>query len=401
MEAYIVDWLNLGARWVHLITGIAWIGASFYFVWLDDHQLPPKDPKDTERGIGGEVWSVHGGGFYQAQKFKVAPPTLPEPLHWFKWEAYWTWMSGMFLFALIYWYGAEIYLIDPSVANLSKPVAILVSIVILAGGWLFYDWLCKSALGKDDKKLGSVLFLFVVVMAFVLCHLFSGRGAYIHFGAMLGTIMVANVFFVIMPGQRALVAACREGRVPDPAPGLKAKQRSVHNTYFTLPVLFVMISNHYAGTYGHEYNWLILIVISLAGALIRVWFVQRHFGKASPVPVASAAVLLLAVVIAAAPPALGPAAPGTASAAELFAEVETIVKQRCTSCHAVSPTQPGFTAAPKGVVLESAEDMVTQALQIHQQTVVSKAMPIGNLTQMTDAERATLDQWFQAGAKQE
>jgi uncharacterized membrane protein len=310
-------------------------------------------------------------------------------------------MSGMFLFALIYWYGAEIYLIDPAVADLSKPVAILVSVLFLAGGWLFYDWLCKSPLGKDDKKLGGVLFLFVVVMAFVLCHLFSGRGAYIHFGAMLGTIMVANVFFVIMPGQRALVEACREGRVPDPAPGLNAKQRSVHNTYFTLPVLFVMISNHYAGTYGHEYNWLILIVISLAGALIRVWFVQRHFGKASLVPVASAAVLLLAVVIAAAPPTVVPAAPGTASAAELFAEVETIVKQRCASCHAAVPTQPGFTAAPKGFVLESAEDIVTQALQIHQQTVVSKAMPIGNLTQITDEERATLDQWFQAGAKQE
>ena len=401
MEAYIVDWLNLGARWVHLITGIAWIGASFYFVWLDNHLLPPRDAKDTERGIRGEVWSVHGGGFYHAEKFKVAPPSLPEPLHWFKWEAYWTWMSGMFLFALIYWYGAEIYLIDPSVAGLSKPVAIGLSVATLVGGWLVYDFLCKSPLGKDDKKLGAVVFLFTVVMAFVLCQLFSGRGAYIHFGAMLGTIMAANVFFVIMPGQRALVEACREGRDPDPAPGLMAKQRSVHNTYFTLPVLFVMISNHYAATYGNEYNWLVLIAIALSGALVRVWFVQRHFGKASLVPVGVAAALLLIVAIAIAPQQVELASVGSRSSAEVYAEVEDIVKERCATCHASAPTQPGFTAPPKGVVFESAHDIVNQAIVIHQQTVVSKAMPIGNLTQMTDAERAVVDQWFQAGAASE
>ncbi len=402
MEAYIADWLNLFGRWIHLITGIAWIGASFYFVWLDNHLLPPRESRDTERGIGGEVWAVHGGGFYHAEKFKVTPLFLPEPLHWFKWEAYSTWISGIFLLALIYWYGAEVYLIDPNVLALSKPVAILLGIATIAGGWLVYDWLCKSPLGQDDKKLGGVIFLFTALTAIVLCQVFSGRGAYIHYGAMLGTIMVANVFFVIMPGQRELVAACQEGRAPDPTPGLRAKQRSVHNTYFTLPVLFAMISNHYAGTYGSEYNWLILIMLSLAGALIRVWFVQRHFGKATPMPLASAAVLLLAVVIAQAP-SQGPATAEAASAspAEVFAQVQGIVNERCASCHAASPTQPGFVAPPKGVVFDHPADVLNQAQQIHQQTVVSKAMPIGNLTQMTDAERALLDRWFQAGAKAE
>ena len=397
MEAYIIDWLSLAGRWLHLITGIAWIGASFYFVWLDDHLLSPRDPKDAERGIGGEVWSVHGGGFYQAQKFKVAPSFLPEPLHWFKWEAYWTWLSGIFLLALIYWYGAEIYLIDPSVADLSKPIAIAIGIGTIVLGWLVYDLLCKSKLGQNDALLGVVVFLFTVLAAYGLCQVFSGRGAYIHYGAMLGTIMVANVFFVIMPGQRELVDATKEGRNPDPEPGLKAKQRSVHNTYFTLPVLFVMISNHYAMTYGHEYNWLILIVISLIGALIRVYFVARHTGLASPLPLAAAAVLTLGVAAAIAPKA----STGTATGAVSFAEVQQIIADRCTVCHSANPSQPGFTAPPKGIVFDTPQDITGQAVTIHQQTIVSKAMPIGNLTQMSDAERALLDQWFQAGANAE
>ncbi|MEZ5479736.1 MAG: urate hydroxylase PuuD [Thiolinea sp.] len=400
MEAYIVDWLNMLGRWVHMITGIAWIGASFYFVWLDNHLQPPQAPADAEKGVGGEVWSVHGGGFYHAQKYKVAPPALPDTLHWFKWEAYTTWLSGMFLLILIYWHGAEIYLIDPGVAELSKFVAILLGAATLLLGWLVYDFLCKSPLGKDDRKLGAALFVFVVGVAWVLTQLFSGRGAFIHFGAMLGTIMVANVFFVIMPGQRAMVAAAAAGRAPDPEPGLKAKQRSVHNTYFTLPVLFVMISNHYASTYGSSWNWLVLVAISLAGALIRVYFVQRHFGQPAKTPLIVAGVLLLAVFIGLKPASIPASATAETSNADLFAAVTQVVNQRCVSCHAAQPTQPGFSAPPKGVVLESARDLVTQAAQIHQQTVVSKVMPIGNLTGMTDEERALIDQWFRAGAKQ-
>ncbi len=396
MEAYIVDWLSLLGRWVHMITGIAWIGASFYFVWLDNHLLPPVNQADVDKGVGGEVWSVHGGGFYHAQKYKVAPPMLPEVLHWFKWEAYTTWLSGMFLLALIYWYGAAIYLIDPAVAELSVPLAIAISIATLVGGWLVYDRLCKSPLGRNDAALGVVVFLFTVVIAYALSQLFSGRGAYIHFGAMLGTIMVANVFFVIMPGQRAMVAATRGGQTPDPEPGLQAKQRSVHNTYFTLPVLFVMISNHYAMTYGSAWNWLILLLISLAGALIRVWFVARHAGKASPLPLLGAGAILLGLVIALAPRPLP--APEAGASAPVFGQIREIIVQRCNGCHTAAPTQPGFSAAPKGIVFADDRDIIAQAIQIHQQTVVSKAMPIGNLTAMTDAERTAIDQWFMAGA---
>ncbi|MGI9304538.1 MAG: urate hydroxylase PuuD [Gammaproteobacteria bacterium] len=400
MEAYVVDWLSLLGRWVHFITGIAWIGASFYFVWLDNHLLPVKDSQDADKGVGGEVWSVHGGGFYHAQKYRVAPTVLPETLHWFKWEAYATWLSGIFLLALVYWYGAEVYLIDSTVADLSKPLAIGISVVTLVAGWTIYDLLCKSALGNHETALGLVIFVLAVFAAWGLCQLFSGRGAFIHYGAMLGTIMVANVFFVIIPGQRELVNATREGRTPDPGHGLRGKQRSVHNTYFTLPVLFVMISNHYAMTYGHAFNWLILVAISLAGALIRVYFVARHKGSASPVPIGAAALLLLAVSLAIAPK-LTDTAPARAGTAKIFAQVQTIVEARCAGCHAVTPTQPGFTAPPNGVVFDTSAQIVAQAVQIHQQTVVTQAMPIANLTRITDDERALLDQWFKGGARAE
>jgi len=402
MEGYILEWLNLLGRWVHLITGIAWIGASFYFVWLDNSLETPKQASDVERGVGGEVWSVHGGGFYHAQKYTVAPPQLPDTLHWFKWEAYTTWITGMFLIALMYWYQAEIYLIDPGVMALSKPVAVVVGILTLAVGWIVYDQLCKSSLGNKEGKLSAVMLVFVSISAWGLCQIFSGRGAYLHFGAMLGTIMVANVFFVIMPGQRDLVAAKTEGRAPDPSHGIRAKQRSVHNTYFTLPVLFVMISNHYAMTWGHQYNWLILIALSIAGALIRVYFVQRHHGKQTLVPLIISAILIMGVAAAIVPKPSAPAAvDASVSTADVFAQVHTAMEVRCAGCHAKVPTQPGFSTAPKGVILESSEDIVRQAQTIHQQVVVTKAMPIGNLTQMTDEERALIDQWFQSGAKAE
>ncbi|MCI0516881.1 MAG: urate hydroxylase PuuD, partial [Woeseiaceae bacterium] len=246
MEAYFLDWLNLLGRWIHLITGIAWIGSSFYFIWLDDHLEAPASAADSAKGVGGELWSVHGGGFYHAQKYRVAPAELPPTLHWFKWEAYWTWISGMFLLVLIYWYGADIYLIDRSVADLSTPVAVGIAALVIAGSWFVYDLLCRSPLGRHEGALAAILFLLCGLLAFGLCELFSGRGAYIHFGTVLGTIMVANVFFIIIPGQRQMVAAAARGESPDPAPGVRAKQRSVHNTYFTLPVLFTMTSNHFA-----------------------------------------------------------------------------------------------------------------------------------------------------------
>ncbi len=391
MEAYLVDWLNLLGRWLHFITGIAWIGSSFYFVWLDNHLEAPQDDADIEKGVGGEIWSVHGGGFYHAQKYRVAPPLLPSTLHWFKWEAYTTWISGMFLLALVYWYGAEVYLIDQSVAQLTPGVAVGIAVLLLAGGWFVYDLLCKSALGRNEKTLGALLFFLTALLAWGLCQIYSGRGAYIHFGAVLGTIMVANVFFVIIPGQRRMVDAAKRGESPDPADGIRAKQRSVHNTYFTLPVLFVMTSNHYAMTYSHEYNWLILIAISLAGALVRVYFVARHKGSASIMPVILALLILMAVAAAIVPRSY------TANAATgpvTLDMIRPVVQSRCTTCHSDNPTHIAFPAAPAGVVLDTDVQIIAEAARIHQQTVLLRAMPIGNLTAMTDAERGLIDAWY-------
>ena len=391
MEAYLVDWLNLLARWVHFITGVAWIGASFYFIWLDNHLETPRSAEDVDKGVGGEVWSVHGGGFYHAQKYKVAPQVIPETLHWFKWEAYSTWLSGMFLLVLVYWYGAQVYLIDPSVAELTPLAAVGLAAASIAGGWIVYDLLCKTKLGENERLFAAVLFGLVAVLAWGLCQFFSGRGAYIHFGAVLGTIMVANVFFVIIPGQRRMVDAAKRGEVPDPRDGIRAKQRSVHNTYFTLPVLFVMTSNHYAMTYSHEYNWAILIAISLAGALIRIYFVARHSGKASLIPLIIAGVLLAGVAALIAPRAS--AASGEAVA---FDDVRAVVAHRCMTCHSAVPTHPAFPAAPGGVILDTDAQIVAEAQRIHQQTVITRVMPIGNLTNISEEERDIIDRWYQA-----
>lgn len=390
MEAYIVEWLQLLVRWAHFITGIAWIGSSFYFIWLDNHLEAPRQASDDEKGVGGELWSVHGGGFYHAQKYRVAPSVLPETLHWFKWEAYTTWLTGMFLLILVYWYSAQVYLIDPTIAELSPLYAVGIAIAFIVGGWIAYDLLCKTKLGDNAKSFAVVLFILVAALAWGLCQLFSGRGAYIHFGVVLGTVMVANVFFVIIPGQKRMVAAAQQGEAPDPQDGIRAKQRSVHNTYFTLPVLFVMTSNHYAMTYSHEYNWAILIAISLAGALIRIYFVARHKGRASPVPIIIA-VLLLAAVAA----SITPRANASSGVPAAFDDVRTIVHHRCTTCHSAQPTHPAFPAAPGGVVLDTDVQIVAEAQRIHQQTVVTRVMPIGNLTGISEAERELIDRWYQ------
>ena len=390
MEVYIVEWLNVLARWLHFITGIAWIGSSFYFIWLDNHLEAPKLSADSDKGVGGELWSVHGGGFYHAQKYRVAPAELPANLHWFKWEAYTTWLSGMFLLLLVYWYGAEVYLIDPSVADLSVPAAVGIAAAFIVGGWIIYDLLCRSPLAANATVFAVLLLLLTSLLAYSLCQLFGGRAAYIHFGAVLGTIMVANVFFVIIPGQRRMVEAAARGEQPDPQHGLRGKQRSVHNTYFTLPVLFVMTSNHYAMTYGHEYNWLILIGISLAGALIRVFFVARHGGRASPWPLVIA-VLLLAGIAAAIVPRSG----GERAAGITLDDVRPVIEHRCVSCHASQPTHAAFPAPPAGVIFENDQQIVQDAERIYQQTVVTRAMPIGNLTGISEEERQLIDAWYQ------
>ncbi len=391
MEAYLFEWLNLVVRWAHFVTGIAWIGSSLYFIWLDNHLESPRNAGDAAKGVGGEVWSVHGGGFYHAQKYKGAPNELPPRLHWFKWEAYSTWLTGMFLLGLVYFLGAEIYLVDRSVAELSTASAIGIALAILAASWVVYDLVCRSPLANNALIMATVLLALIAVLAWGLCNLFSGRAAYILFGAALGTIMVANVFFVIIPGQKLMVDAAERGEDADPAPGEKAKLRSVHNTYFTLPVLFVMTSNHYAMTYSHEYNWLILVAISLAGALVRTWFVARHSGKASPWTVLVAIAIGAALIVWMAPRTdSGDSDPDSVS----FGQVQNVINARCTSCHSAAPVHPAFPSPPLGIVLDTEEEIVAEAARIHQQTVVTRVMPIGNLTAMTDEERDIIDRWF-------
>lgn len=389
MEAYAVEWLNLLLRWLHMITGIAWIGASFYFVWLDNHLKPPKREIDIERDVSGELWAVHGGGFYRAEKFRARPPAMPEHLHWFKWEAYWTWISGFALLVIVYYASADLYLIDRNVADLSRSSAIAIGIGSITGGWIVYDLLCKSPLARNDTALSALLFVGVCIAAWGLTQVFGGRGAYMHFGAMLGTIMVANVAMIIIPAHKEMVRAAEQGRDPDPRFALAGKQRSVHNTYFTLPVLFVMMSNHYAFTYGHRYNWALLIALSLAGALIRVWFVDRHQGRQSPLTLIAAAALLALVIWAGMPETLKT----SAGPAPDFARVREVLTQRCSGCHAARPTQAGIAAPPKGIVFESEAQIRSQAALIAQQSVITRVMPPGNLTQMTDEERALIARW--------
>ncbi len=394
MEAYVVDWLNLGVRWLHLIAGIAWIGASFYFVWLDNHLVPPRDPNDKLRGVSGEVWAVHGGGFYRAQKYLLGPKSEPlaDRLHWFKWEAYTTWLSGMGMLAIVYWWGANTYLIDRSVLDLSVPAAVAISAGSLIAGWLVYDALCRAV--KSELALAVCLFLLTVAAAWGYAQVFGPRAAYIHVGAMIGTIMVWNVFFHIIPGQRRMVEAIRAGREPELRDGLIGKQRSVHNTYFTLPVLFTMMSIHYPMTYGHRHAWAVLAVIMLAGALIRQYFVLRHSGKNAVALPAAAAALLVAVAIAIAP---APRAT-TAAAPVTFARVQPIIQARCAVCHSAKPTFVGFQQPPGGLELDTPQQIKAAAPRIHQQTIATPAMPIGNLTKMTDEERRLLGAWLASGA---
>jgi uncharacterized membrane protein len=379
LDAYLLEWLNLLLRWAHVIVGIAWIGASFYFIWLDNHLEARKENEQDPR-IAGELWAIHCGGFYRVEKYRLGPAALPKTLHWFKWEAYWTWITGFALLVALYYANAELYLIDATVMPLSKPAAIGIGVATLIAGLVVYEGLCRSPLGRNDRALSLVLFSILVFTAWGLTQLFSARGAFIHYGAILGSIMVANVAHVIIPGQRRMVKAVSEGREPDPHDGWMGKQRSVHNTYFTLPVVFTMISSHYPMTW----HWLVLVAMTLAGALIRVWFVMRHKGGA-PAWVWIAGVLC----IVAAAILVAPAKPqGKAS----FDEVKSVINARCVSCHADKPTFQGLPEAPKGVKLDSEERIRAQAAKIRE-TVRTRAMPPGNLTQLSDEERALIEKW--------
>ncbi len=401
MEAYILEWLNLLLRWAHLIVGIAWIGSSFYFVWLDlNLNVPPRDPEDE--GVAGDLWAVHGGGFYHAQKYKVAPGELPEPLHWFKWEAYTTWLTGFALLVLMYYVNADIYLVDKSVADITGGMAVWISLGFILASWIIYDLLCRT--GWSDAWIGLAGFLFLVAAIYFISHLFSGRGAYIQIGSMLGTIMVANVLMVIIPGQRELVQAKQRGEEPDPLPGIRANQRSVHNNYLTLPVLFVMLSPHYPMTYGHEYGWLLLVAIFSAGVLIRHFFNLRNQGRAAPVLIVIALLILVLAAFIAAPksraiPDREAAAPSVQPAEPVsFSQLQHVIVQRCNTCHSAAPDHPTAPVAPNGVMFDTPEQIRQWAQRIHDRTVNNRTMPLANLTQMTDEERRLVDRWYMAGA---
>lgn len=406
MEPYLLDWANLLLRWLHVITAIAWIGSSFYFVFLDLNLEPPRDEALRARGVTGEMWAVHGGGFYNPQKYAIGPPALPpNRLHWFYWESYSTWLSGFALFTLLYLWNASTFLVDPRVHAWSSAWApVAAALAFLVVGWVVYDAVCR-VLGRNkdgsiggDARVGAVLFVFVVAATWLACRLFAGRAAFLIVGAMLGTIMSANVAHWIIPGQRKVVAAIGRGERPDPIHGQRGKQRSVHNTYFTLPVLIAMLSNHYGMLYQHPQRWLVLVLLMTMGALVRQFFVLRHSGKRAWELVIVSAGLLAAVVMLVAPerndapvPVAGTvAAPGAAAGG--FAEVQSIVAQRCVACH-------NAQLAQKGVQLHTPALLAQHAQGVYQQVAVSRQMPLNNATGMTESERAALARWVQGGAK--
>jgi len=386
MEAHIVEWLNLLVRWIHFIIGVAWIGASFYFNWLENHlnRNPPQD-----EGIDGNLWAVHGGGFYHLKKFTNGPDKLPEVLHWFKWEAYMTWVSGMTLLAIVYYYNAKAMMIDPSVYDLTPTTAILIGISSGIISWFVYDLLCKSPLKKKPLILGIAIFIYIATLVYLLTQFLSARAAYIHVGAAIGTIMAANVFFVIIPAQKELVKALSENRIPDASYGENGLLRSRHNNYLTLPVLFIMISNHFPSTYGNPYNWLVLIAIALVGVLARHYFNIRHINKAVwmlPTALFGFIMIMLATI---------PAKQGELATSDKIttAEIMPIIEQRCISCHSTKPTQAGFASAPAGLAYDVAGVLENNADKVNTQ-VIQKIMPLGNLTKMTAEEREKVNRWY-------
>jgi len=393
MEAAALDWANLALRWLHVIAGIAWIGESFYFMWLD---ASLEARTGLPIGVKGESWIVHGGGFYHVEKFLVAPDALPDRLHWFKYEAYTTWASGFLLLCVIYYAGAATYLVDPAVAALSPGLAIGLSAGSLGLGWLVYHGLCRSPLGRRPGVLTAAVFVLVAVSAWGYFHLFGGRAAALHVGAFLGTLMAANVFFVIIPNQKRMVAALLAGREPQAALGVEGKQRSTHNNYFTLGAVLMMVSGHYPALYAHRFGWASVLAMLVVGALIRDAVNRRNAGaggvawRGVGAVAVFAAVVVLSLRLSARPPE------ATTTAAVTTAEVEAIVARRCAACHARVPSDRTFDAPPAGVVLESAADVLRHRDRVRALAVASRAMPLANKTGMTDDERARLGRWLAA-----
>jgi uncharacterized membrane protein len=404
MDAYLLDWVNLLLRWAHVITAIAWIGSSFYFVLLDNSLSKPQEQDLKDKGIDGEMWAVHGGGFYHSNKYMVAPrwKPLPENLHWSYWESYSTWLTGFALFTVLYLFNAGSFLIDKSVFDWSPSAAIGAALGFLVAFWVIYDVICRAFGQKKNGDLivGALVFVFVVFASWLACQLFAGRAAFLLVGAMLATAMSANVFFWIIPGQRTVVADLRAGRSPDPVHGQRGKQRSVHNTYFTLPVIVAMLSNHYGWLYSGPNNWLVLVLLMLAGALIRHSFVARHkahvLGKRAPwehAIVGTGVLLAMAVWLAPKPPSAEQQAAARAPAAKPagYAQMQPVIEQRCALCHNAQVQQ-------KNVALHTPELLKQHAQAVYQQVSVLKLMPLNNATQITDAERELIKRWYEAGA---
>lgn len=394
MDVDIVSWLSLAIRWLHLITGIAWIGSSFYFIWLDNSLKPPSSQEDQDQGVGGELWAVHGGGFYHKKKYQVAPSHMPDDLHWFKWEAYFTWISGFMLLAVIYYYGASLYLIDPAKMALAPWQAISLSLAFLVGGWVLYNGLCKSPLGSNNKLFGLIWFLILTAAAYGLSQVFSDRAAYIHVGSIIGTVMAANVFMVIIPNQKIIVASLLNGETPDPALGLMAKQRSLHNNYMTLPVLLIMVSNHYPILFSHDYGWLILSGLGIVACLIRHFFNLKHKGVINYLYPASGVVGFIAIMLLAAySQSDGKSGPGSVDEIAVT-DIRLMINRHCLSCHSDVPTHEAFTEAPAGVMFDKMDEVIRYRDKIIEQAVKADIMPLGNETEMTADERQKLGTWL-------
>ncbi len=389
-EAHLADWMNLIIRWAHVVFGIAWIGASFYFIFLENSLNRTENLRDE---LAGNLWAIHGGGFYYVEKYKSAPPVLPKHLHWFKYEAYFTWLTGFMLLVVVYYMNAGAFMVDPAVADITPFKSVVIGLSALIAGWIIYDLLCKSALIHHKKTFAVTGFAIVTLLAFILSHYLSGRAAFMHVGALLGTIMVGNVFFVIIPSQKALVRAAKLNQPVDPSLGKFAGLRSLHNNYITLPVIFVMISNHFPATFGHPYNWIILAGLTLASVAVRHYINLHEKGQNAIWMIPTAAIILIALAIVTTPKSIT-----TSNKKVSFAEVQPIFQKRCISCHSAKPTDDVQKVAPNGIMFDKPEEIAKHADRILVRAVQTKTMPQGNKTGITEEERELIGNWIAQGS---
>jgi uncharacterized membrane protein len=392
IEAHVLDWLHLVIRWAHVVFGIAWIGASFYFIFLENSLNRTEGLRDE---LAGNLWAIHGGGFYYIEKYKIAPGEIPKTLHWFKYEAYFTWLTGIILLLLVYYLNAQAYMLDPAISDISSGAAVSLGIGALIIGWFIYDFLCRTPLLQKKKAFAIIGFAVMTLIAYILSQYLSGRAAFMHVGALIGTIMVGNVFFIIIPSQKALVRAAKKGLPHDPNLGKYAGLRSLHNNYMTLPVIFVMISNHFPVTFGPAFNWVILSLLTLASVAVRHFINLHEQGRHAKWMIPFTAIALISLVIVTSPSKVKFSSNESVS----FSEVQPIIQKRCVSCHSSTPTDETQVVSPNGVMFDTPEQIRTMAERIMVRAVQTKTMPQANKTEITDEERDILGRWIQQGAK--